>query len=111
MCCSEDDVSEDCTRSKLNVCSDTFASASYRFYSYCPKEVTCMSSDPLVSIQKPLNEASEISLACTYQFEASTDLFKSGSIVLRFNEITQSDVYLYSGKSIDKSEELKVNPE
>ena len=66
---------------------------------------------PLVSVQKPLNEASELSDVCTYQFEASADLFKSGSVVLRFNEITQSDVYLYKGKSIDKSEQLKINPE
>jgi hypothetical protein len=108
-----DDTSEECTSSETNLCSDTFSSMGQLFFSFCPLSDLC-SSDPFEGVSTPKNfEQSSLKTndACTYEIKAKEDGFKSGKIIVRFNEITEVDLSLYAGESIQKANEVAIGLE
>ena len=44
--------------------------------------------------------------ACTYEVKATDHYFRSGKVIIRFNDITETDVYLNTGVDVHSAKEV-----
>jgi len=44
--------------------------------------------------------------ACTYEVKATDHYFRSGAVIIRFNDMTETDVYLNTGPDIHSAKEV-----
>jgi hypothetical protein len=122
-CCSEGDVGSECFSSDSNVCSDTFNSNKGIFYASCPlnNHTMCTSgtstifeaeSTPRTFSYDKLQRLSDTAGnplqqdACTYEIKASTHGYKSGNLIIRFNDITETEAFLNVGSDVLNAQEV-----
>ena len=122
-CCSEGETSPECTPDDKNICSETFSNSQHLFYSHCALNNHTMCSDgtstafdaistprsfefsglkrSVDALGNPLQQD-----ACTYEVKPTDHYFKSGAVIVRFNDITEIDVYLNTGSDIHSAKEV-----
>lgn len=122
-CCSAGDSSPECVASDTNVCSETYSSSQHMFYSHCPLNNHTMCTKGTTTIFEaeatPRNfqfsnlrrtvddEGNPIQMdACTYEIKASKHGYKSGNLIIRFNQITETDVYINAGTEVSTAKEV-----
>jgi hypothetical protein len=113
-CCPPEDVSPECTPTDKNICSDTFKKNAGNFYTFCPlaNQTMCNSGiaasfdaedtpksfsyDKLKRLSDAQGNPTQQD-ACSYEIKAPKNAYASGNLIIRFNDLTETEAFINGG--------------